>query len=121
MNEKQYAVDTFQNNPEVRLFVGNTLAAGVGITLTASDTVVFAETGFDLALIRQCVDRSNRLGQKSDSVNAVIIVADDSIESKVIDKLDTKMQIMDNIVDGIQVEQQNMLSYLWDTYKKENK
>ena len=44
--ERQHAVDQFQENPKVKVFVGNIKAAGVGITLTAAEAVIMNDLSF---------------------------------------------------------------------------
>ncbi len=60
---KQRAIDTFQADPGVRVFIGTTKAAGVGHTLTAANVCYFASLPWTAALKRQAEDRAWRHGQ----------------------------------------------------------
>ena len=70
-SKRQKAIDCFQTDADVTVFIGTTPAAGVGITLTAANYVVFALPPWTPALMRQAEDRAYRLGQKR---NVIVLV-----------------------------------------------
>jgi SWI/SNF-related matrix-associated actin-dependent regulator 1 of chromatin subfamily A len=61
---RQAVVEKFQNDPKVRMFIGQTIAAGEGITLTASTYTIFNDIALVPAYHAQAEDRSYRIGQK---------------------------------------------------------
>jgi len=81
--QKQWAVDTFQNNKNCRIFVGQTKASGVGITLTAASHVILVEPDWSYSAIMQIVDRLHRIGQKN-NVTAELLTIHDSIDERVL-------------------------------------
>jgi len=60
---RQGAVDRFQEEDSVKLFVGSIGAAGVGHTLTAASTVIFGELDWVPANVTQAEDRCLFAGQ----------------------------------------------------------
>jgi hypothetical protein len=99
MPVRQIAVDLFQNRPETRLFVGQMRAAGVGITLTASHHVLFAECDFVPAVHLQAEDRCRRISQKN-HVLCTYLVAENTIEYHVCDILQRKQATFQSVMDG---------------------
>jgi SNF2 family DNA or RNA helicase len=98
MKKRQAEVDTFQTDPGTRVFLGNIQAAGVGITLTAADTVVFAEIDWVPANCAQAEDRCHRIGQEK-SVLIQYLVFDGSVDSKMIKTIVAKMEVIEQALD----------------------
>jgi len=63
--DRQAAVDMFQNDPLVRVFVGQIQAAGTGITLTAASDLVFVESDWVPSSNEQAAMRIHRISQKN--------------------------------------------------------
>lgn len=61
--QRDYAVQTFNNDPSCQLFIGNPQAAGLGLTLTASSLCIFYDRNFSAVDYQQAVDRIHRIGQ----------------------------------------------------------
>ena len=81
--QKQKAVDTFQNDKNCRVFIGQSKAAGVGLTLTAANHVVLVEPDWSYSVIMQIIDRVHRIGQK-ENVTAELLTIHCSIDERVL-------------------------------------
>lgn len=95
---RQAAVDRFQTDPTCRVFIGNIRAAGVGLTLTAASTVIFAELDWTPGNISQAEDRCHRIGQR-DSVLVQHIVVDGSLDARMALVLVEKQDVIDRALD----------------------
>lgn len=91
-------VDRFQNDPDCRVFIGNMISAGVGLTLTASSNVVFAELDPVPANMRQAEDRAHRISQ-TETVVAHYIVADKTLDAYLADMIIGKQNIFDRMIE----------------------
>jgi SNF2 family DNA or RNA helicase len=74
------AVNRFQNDPDVKLFIGNPAAAGAGITLTAASQAVYYSLSNRAADVMQSLDRIHRRGQRAKSVEVHVLIAENTIE-----------------------------------------
>lgn len=97
--KRQEYVVSFQKDPRVRVAVLSTTAAGVGITLTASATVWFAEMYWTPGLLIQAEDRSHRIGQKND-VEVTYFVARDTLDEVLWKLAVRKFIAVGEMVDG---------------------
>ena len=95
--ERQLSVDRFQNEEDVKIFVGNIKAAGVGITLTAAEAVVMNDLSFLPSDHSQAEDRSYRYGQKN-NVLVYYPIFDNTVEGLIYDILKKKKNIFETIM-----------------------
>jgi SWI/SNF-related matrix-associated actin-dependent regulator 1 of chromatin subfamily A len=114
---RDHSVKEFQNNPKIKLFVGNIQAAGTGLTLTASSAVAFLELPWTSGDLLQAEDRCHRIGQKN-SVNVYYLLAEGTIEEKIAQLLDEKRKVVEAVLDGKQVKETNLLTELIKKYSK---
>ena len=94
---RQQAVDQFQNDEKINVFVGNLKAAGVGLTLTAAEVVIMNDLSFVPAEHAQAEDRAYRYGQKS-NVLVYYPLFDNTIEGAIYDILNKKKEIIRTVM-----------------------
>lgn len=98
--KRQEMVNKFQNNADVRLFVGQIQAASTGITLTASHTVIFTEWGQTAAQMSQAEDRIHRIGQDADRCNIYYLIAKDTVDEGPLESLTKHYQDIQAVLNG---------------------
>jgi SWI/SNF-related matrix-associated actin-dependent regulator 1 of chromatin subfamily A len=95
--QRQHAVDQFQNNDKINVFVGNIKAAGVGITLTAAEAVIMNDLSFLPSDHSQAEDRAYRYGQNS-NVSVYYPIFENTIEGVIYDILSKKKSIIETVM-----------------------
>ena len=96
--KRDEAVVRFQTDPSVTVFLGSIMAAGTGITLTASSQVVFAELDWVPGNCSQAEDRCHRIGQ-TEPVTVQHLVFEGSIDARMAEILVEKQKIIDKALD----------------------
>ncbi len=95
--ERQKSVDKFQQDPDVKIFISNIIAGGVGITLTEAECTIMNDLSFVPSHHAQAEDRSYRYGQK----NNVIIyypIFENTIEKIIYNIVNSKKHIIDTVM-----------------------
>jgi SNF2 family DNA or RNA helicase len=101
--KRQKAVDAFQQDPQIRCFIGTTSAAAVGITLTAGNYVSFMSLPWTPAIKRQAEDRAYRNGQKRDVIVLVLLIAG-TIDEQIYTLLDSKAVLEQEVVEFVRAK-----------------
>ena len=97
-DERQETVDRFQDpDSPLRFFVGTPRTGGYGLTLTAANTVIYYANNYDLEIRLQSEDRAHRIGQEK-SVTYIDIVAEGTIDEKILDALRAKSDIASTVL-----------------------
>lgn len=97
--QRKELVDQWQNNTDLFIFILSTRAGGVGINLTAADTVIFYDSDWNPTVDQQAMDRAHRLGQKKD-VMVYRLITLDSVEERVIEMANRKEEVQKIVIKG---------------------
>lgn len=98
--KRQKAIDSFQEDPSITVFLGTTSAAGVGITLTAANYVAFASLPWTPALMRQAEDRAYRMGQKR-NVIVIVPLIEKTLDQGVWELLSRKQDTENDVIESV--------------------
>jgi SNF2 family DNA or RNA helicase len=115
---RQDVIDRFENDPKIQLLVANYEAGGYGLNLQFASEGGHLELMWNSSIHEQAIDRMHRMTQK-DTVNEYFMIALDTIEETIADIIDTKSDVSGQIVDGEELQQENMLKKLIDKYREE--
>ncbi|MCD7448084.1 hypothetical protein HAX54_038178 [Datura stramonium] len=96
---RQALVTDFQEKETIKAAVLSIRAGGVGLTLTAASTVIFAELSWTPGDLIQAEDRAHRIGQVS-SVNVCYLLANDTVDDIIWDVVQSKLDNLGQMLDG---------------------
>lgn len=117
LEERDVAVQAFQTNKKVKLFIGNS-AAQTGLTLTAASDIGIIEFPWNPAVLSQRIDRIHRIGQKN-AVNVYYFLGEDTIDVDILILLGEKESIAKSIIDGdTTIQDFNMVDRLIEIISK---
>jgi SWI/SNF-related matrix-associated actin-dependent regulator 1 of chromatin subfamily A len=97
--DRMNILDEFSNNPNKRVLIASTKAAGIGLNITAADKIVFLDLLWSPSDLEQAEDRAHRMGQKL-PVDIYYLIYNDTVENILWSILDKKRDIQAQIMDG---------------------
>ncbi len=95
--DRQKAVDHFQQNEEIQVFLISLKAGGVGLNLTKADYVFILDPWWNPAIEQQAVDRAHRIGQKN-KVFTYKFIGKGTVEEKILALQQNKKQLADALI-----------------------
>lgn len=98
---KDTAVRAFQTAKDVRVFVGQIMTAGLGLTLTAASKAMILEQSWNPGTMDQVLDRHHRRGQEHDVIGWLMLI-EDTIDDDIYDLIKAKRKVVDQATDGFE-------------------
>jgi chromatin-remodeling ATPase INO80 len=92
-------VHSWQTDPSIFVFLLSTRAGGLGINLTAADTVIFYDSDWNPTVDQQAMDRAHRLGQLK-QVTVYRMITRNTIEERIMQRAKQKDQIHKVVIAG---------------------
>jgi SNF2 family DNA or RNA helicase len=99
---REALVRQFQARDDLKVFLMTLKTGGLGLNLTAADTVFIFDPWWNTAAEVQAVDRAHRIGQDR-TVFTYKLIMRDSVEEKIVQLQERKKQLFDAVIgsDGV--------------------
>ncbi|KAI9700358.1 MAG: putative DNA helicase ino80 [Candelina mexicana] len=99
LEDRRDTVHDFQTRPEIFVFLLSTRAGGLGINLTAADTVIFYDSDWNPTIDSQAMDRAHRLGQTR-QVTVYRMITRGTIEERIRKRALQKEEVQRVVISG---------------------
>ncbi|EIW86595.1 hypothetical protein CONPUDRAFT_45589 [Coniophora puteana RWD-64-598 SS2] len=97
LEDRRDMVMDWQTRPDIFIFLLSTRAGGLGINLTAADTVIFYDHDWNPSNDAQAMDRAHRLGQTR-QVTVYRLITKGTIDERIIQLARVKKDVQDIVV-----------------------
>ena len=95
--DRKSAVEEFQNNDEIKIFLLSLKAGNTGLNLVKADYVYIVDPWWNPAVESQAIDRTHRIGQDK-NIFAYKMICKDTIEEKIVELQIKKKKIAKDII-----------------------
>lgn len=99
ISDRRDMVAGFQTRSDIFVFLLSTRAGGLGINLTAADTVIFYDSDWNPTVDQQAMDRAHRLGQTK-QVTVYRLICKGTIEEHILERAKEKSEIQRMVITG---------------------
>jgi len=101
VQERQAMIDTYNNDDSYFIFILSTKAGGLGINLTAANTVILHDLDFNPYNDKQAEDRCHRVGQTR-PVRVIRFISEETIEEGIYSIAQEKLKLEQDLVNSDQ-------------------
>ncbi len=95
--DRKTLVESFQNDPQYKVFLMTLKTGGLGLNLTAADTIFIFDPWWNKSAENQAIDRAHRIGQDK-TVFAYKLITKGTIEEKMLQLQEQKSALFDEII-----------------------
>ena len=106
ISDRRDMVADFQTRSDIFAFLLSTRAGGLGINLTAADTVIFYDSDWNPTVDQQAMDRAHRLGQTK-QVTVYRLICKGTIEERILQRAKEKSEIQRMVIQGGSFKEQH--------------
>ena len=115
-------VDAFSNADPGTVLVSQVQAGGTGLNIQSASVIIFCEPQIKPSIENQAISRAYRMGQVRD-VLVYRLLADDTIDEQLMEKLKNKQELFDKFADDSVVGEESLKpseqSWIADMIQKE--
>jgi DNA helicase INO80 len=99
ITDRRDLIDKFQSNTNIFIFILSTRAGGLGVNLTAADTVIFYDIDWNPTMDAQATDRVHRIGQ-SKPVAVYRLITSATVEERILKRAKQKQTVQSTVYAG---------------------
>ena len=97
--DRRDLIEKFQTNTNIFIFILSTRAGGLGVNLTAADTVIFYDIDWNPTMDAQATDRVHRIGQ-SKPVAVYRLITSATVEERILKRAKQKQTVQSTVYAG---------------------
>ena len=97
VKDRKKPVESFNDNPDIPIFLISLKAGGVGLNLTSADYVIHFDPWWNPAAQAQATDRTHRIGQTK-TIFSYKMITKNTIEEKILQLQEKKKILINNVI-----------------------